>query len=64
MRYLVMVLLVGIQMIISSVALAWSPLESYESAIESMRQCYLVTASDEDSQEGKKEEEEEEPDCD
>jgi len=45
--------------------LAWSPLDSFESAVESRQQCYVVVAGSDDNQDGKnEEEEEEEPDCD
>ena len=71
MKQLLLVVFVTFQTIISSAALAWSPLDSFEYAIESMQQCYPVVAgSEEDQDDNKKgeeeeeEEEEEEPDCD
>ena len=68
MKQLILVLFVTLQTIISSAALAWSPLDSFEHAIESMQQCYMVTAGSEEDQDdnkkGEEEEEEEEPDCD
>jgi hypothetical protein len=48
--------------------LAWSPLEVFEPAAETTRDCYSVTAGSEQKQEEQNdnndEEEEEEPDCD
>jgi len=68
MKQLLLVVLVTFQTIISSAALAWSPLDSFEYTIESMQQCYPVIAGSEedqdDQQKGEEEEEEEEPDCD
>jgi len=68
MKQLILVLFVTLQTIISSAALAWSPLDSFEHALESMQQCYMVTAGSEEDQDdnkkGEEEEEEEEPDCD
>jgi DNA-binding transcriptional regulator of glucitol operon len=68
MKQLLLVVFVTFQMIISSAALAWSPLDSFEYALESMQQCHTVVAGSEEDQDGKKkgeeEEEEEEPDCD
>ena len=68
MKQLLMVVFITFQSIISSAALAWSPLDSFEYAIESMQQCYSVVAGSEEDQDGTKkgedEEEEEEPDCD
>ena len=68
MKQLLLVVFVTFQTIISSAALAWSPLDSFEHAIDSMQQCYMVTAGSEEDQNSKKkgeeEEEEEEPDCD
>ncbi len=64
MKHLVLVFLVSLQLILSSPALAWSPQDSFESAVESMQQCHTVIASAEESQQSEKiEEEEEEPDC-
>jgi hypothetical protein len=67
MKQLLLVVFVTFQSIIFSAALAWSPLDSFEYAIESMQQCYVVTAASEEDQNSDKkgeEEEEEEPDCD
>jgi hypothetical protein len=69
MKQLLLVVFVTFQTIIFSAALAWSPLDSFEHALESMQQCYSVVASSEEEQDSKKkgeneEEEEEEPDCD
>jgi len=74
MKLLLLALFVTFQMIISSVALAWSPLDSLDAAVESMQHCYSVVASSEEEEALKKkkklegeeeeEEEEEEPDCD
>ena len=67
MKQLLLVVFVTFQTIIFSAALAWSPLDGFDYAIESMQQCYTVTAGSEDDQNSEKkgeEEEEEEPDCD
>ena len=66
MKQLLLVVFVIFQIIISRTAMAWSPMDSYESVIDSMQQCYAVAAGSEEDQDGKKngEEEEEEPDCD
>ena len=66
MKFIVLAFIAVFQVIISSTALAWSPLDSFESAIESRQQCYVVVAGSEENQEGEQEEEEEEeePDCD
>ena len=66
MKFIVLTFFAVFQAIISSAALAWSPLDSYESAVESMQQCYSVVAGSDEDQDGnkKKNEEEEEPDCD
>jgi hypothetical protein len=67
MKQLLLVVFVTFQTIISSAALAWSPLDSFEYALESMQQCYPVVAGseeDQDDQQKGEEEEEEEPDCD
>jgi len=66
MKFIVLAFIAVFQVIISSTALAWSPLDSFESAIESRQQCYVVVAGSDDNQDGKnkEEEEEEEPDCD
>ena len=69
MKFIILTFFITLQTIISSAAVAWSPLDSYESAVESMQQCYSVVAGSDEDQDGKKneeeeEEEEEEPDCD
>ena len=65
MKHLILVIFVTCQMIISSAALAWSPLDGAEDAIDSMQNCFFTTASGDQTQgaEGAKGEEEEEPDC-
>lgn len=64
MKHLILVFFVTCQVITSSAALAWSPLDGVEDAIDSMQNCLFTTASSEQSQEGgAKQEEEEEPDC-
>ena len=54
-----------IQAIVSSAALAWSPLQQVEDAVENMQYCYFTVASSDEGQEAKttEGEEEEEPDC-
>lgn len=68
MKFIILTFFITLQAIISSAAMAWSPLDSYESAVESMQQCYSVVAGSDEDQDSKKEkekdEEEEEPDCD
>ena len=67
MKFIILTFFITLQAIISSAAMAWSPLDSYESAVESMQQCYSVVAGSDEDQDGKKNEEaeeEEEPDCD
>jgi len=69
MKFIILTFFITLQAIISSSAMAWSPLDSYQSAVESMQQCYSVVAGSDEDQDGKKkeaeeEEEEEEPDCD
>ena len=69
MKQLLLVVFFALQPIISSVTLAWSPLDSVEYATESRQLCHSVVevaASEEDqnsSEEGE-DDEEEEPDCD
>lgn len=64
MKHLILVFFVTCQMIISSAALAWSPLDGVEDAIDSMQNCLFTTVSSESQEAGEKaEEEEEEPDC-
>jgi hypothetical protein len=65
MKFIVLAFIAVFQVIISSTALAWSPLNSFKSAIESTQQCYVLVAGSDDNQDGtNEEEEEEEPDCD
>lgn len=66
MKQLLLVVFVTFQTIIFSAALAWSPRDGFEYAIESAQQCYTLTAGSEEDQSSnnKGEEEEEEPDCD
>jgi len=65
MKQLILVLFVALQMILSPIALAWSPLDELRSAVESTQYCASIVAGSESDQEGEKEgEEEEEPDCD
>jgi hypothetical protein len=68
MKFIILTFFITLQAITSSAAMAWSPLDSYESAVESMQQCYSVVAGSDKDQDSKKEndedEEEEEPDCD
>ena len=65
MKFIILIFFITLQAIVSSAAMAWSPLDSYQSAVESMQQCYSVVAGSDEDQDGKKnEEEEEEPDCD
>lgn len=66
MKHLILVFFITLQTIVSSAALAWSPLDGVESAVEKMQHCYFVVASSEQDQEGKnnEDEEEEEPECD
>ena len=76
MKFLMLVVFVAFQTIFSSVVLAWSPLDVYESLVEPSQLCYSVTASGEEEKkqecaegeeceedEEEEEEEEEEPDC-
>lgn len=68
MKFIILTFFITLQAIISSAAMAWSPLGSYESAVESMQQCYSVVAGSDEDEDGKKQkdedEDEEEPDCD
>ncbi|MCP4982518.1 MAG: hypothetical protein GY935_18735 [Gammaproteobacteria bacterium] len=69
MKQLLLVIYVTFQTIVFSTAMAWSPLDSFESANESGRYCFTVVAGGEGDQEGdenknEEEGEEEEPDCD
>ena len=69
MKRLLLVILVSFNTIIVSTASAWSPLDVFESAAETTRYCYSVTAGSEQEQEeqndnNEDEAEEDEPDCD
>ena len=67
MKHFLRVLFVTLQAIIVSTAIAWSPLEPFESDVESMQHCYsMVAGSDADQEDSNDEEDEdeEEPDCD
>jgi transcription elongation factor Elf1 len=67
MKRLFLVLCICLQALLSSNAMAWSPLDVYSSVIEPVSQCYsLVAASDENEEKKKNKEveDEEEPDCD
>lgn len=68
MKQLLLVVFFTLQSIISSVTLAWSPLDGVEYATESRQFCHSVIATSEEDQgsteEGEDDEEEEEPDCD
>ena len=65
MKQLILVLFVALQMILSPIALAWSPLDELRSAVESTPYCASIVAGSESGQQGESEgEEEEEPDCD
>lgn len=67
MKHLILVFFITLQTIVSSAALAWSPLDGVESAVEKMQHCYFAVASSDQGQGGEAkqgEEEEEEPECD
>jgi hypothetical protein len=66
MKQLILMLFVVLQTIFSSVALAWSPLDEFRSAVETTQYCVSIVADSDTDQEGATEEgeEEEEPDCD
>ena len=68
MKRLFLVFFVCLQALVSSAALAWSPLEAYRSVIEPGPQCYVLVAGSEGNQEennnNEEEEDDEEPDCD
>ena len=67
MKRLFLILCICLQALLSSNALAWSPLDIYRSVVEPVPQCYsLVAASDENKEENNNQEaeDEEEPDCD
>ena len=66
MKQLIVVLVITLQTIISSAALAWSPLDGVESAIDEVRRfqhCFLPAVTADEGEGAKKQEEEEEPDC-
>ena len=65
MKHLILVFFVTCHMIVSSAALAWSPLDGANDAIDSVQNCLFTTASSDQTQEteAKEGEEEEEPDC-
>ena len=68
MKRLLLVIFAGLQTLIVSAALAWSPLDMLGPAARSERLCYSTIAASEQEQEDQnnnnEEEEEEEPDCD
>ena len=70
MKWLLLVIFAGLQTLIVSAALAWSPLDMLEPAARNEQLCYSTIAGSEQEQEDQKnnneeeEEEEEEPDCD
>lgn len=65
-KRLLLVLFFALQTIVSTAALAWSPLDGVVDAVERMHSCYMPVASSEEGEEAKTDEgeEEEEPDCD
>ena len=66
MKQIILVFAITLQTIISSAALAWSPLDGIESAIGEVKRfqhCYLPTVTANEGESAKQEEEEEEPDC-
>lgn len=64
MKQLILTLAIVVQMLLSSAALAWSPLDGVESVLDKFQSCYFVAASsDEGEGTSEGEEEEEEPDC-
>ncbi|UCH41646.1 MAG: hypothetical protein JSU67_08295 [Gammaproteobacteria bacterium] len=66
LKQLILTAFFVIQAIVSSTALAWSPLQQVEDAVEKMQYCYFTVASGDEGQGAKKTEgeEEEEPECD
>ncbi len=65
MKQLILVFVITLHTIFSSAALAWSPLDGVESAVDRIQQfqhCYLSVITD-DGESANQEEEEEEPDC-
>ena len=66
MKQLILVFLVTLQTIFSSAALAWSPLDGFESAVDKLQQfqnCYLPAVTSDEGEAAENKEEEEEPDC-
>ena len=70
MKHVMLLIIITVQLIFSSVTLAWSPLEIYQEFNGSRRSCYSVIATSEEEELLKKKEleaegdEEEEPECD
>jgi hypothetical protein len=64
MKRLVLVFFIALHTIVSSAALAWSPMDGIEQAVDRMQRCYFIDASSETDKEGEDNEEEEEPECD
>ena len=64
LKRLLLVLFFALQTIVSTAALAWSPLNDVVDAVERMHSCYMPVASSEESGEATENEDEEEPDCD
>ena len=62
MKRLILVLAIAMHMFFSTAALAWSPLDGIESAIDRVKHCYPDVIADEGDT-ASNEEEEEEPDC-
>ena len=66
LKRLLLVLFFALQTIVSTAALAWSPLDGVVDAVERMHSCYLPVAGSEEGGEATKKEGEgeEEPECD
>jgi hypothetical protein len=69
MKRLLLVIFAGLQTLIVSAALAWSPLDVFEPSAQGERLCYSTIAASGEEQEdqnnnNEEEEDEEEPDCD
>ena len=66
LQRLILVLFFALQSIVSTAALAWSPLDGVVDAVEQIHNCYLPVASSDGEGEATKNEgeEEEEPECD
>ena len=66
LKRLLLVLFFALQTMVSTAALAWSPLDGVVDAVERMQTCYLPVASSEEGGETSQNEgeEEEEPECD